>query len=135
MKEMKGFVTQIEVAAKGNNMFRKVLYTSQHMQLVLMTLKPNEDIGEEIHDNTDQFFRIEAGVGICSINGHKHPIKDGDAIIIPAGAKHNIINTDSTKTMSMYTLYAPPHHKDGIACATKQDAMQLEEEFDGTTTE
>ena len=135
MKEMKGFVTQIEDATKNNNMFRKVLYTSQHLQLVLMSLQPNEDVGEEIHDTVDQFFRIEAGSGICTINGHKHPIKDGDAIIIPAGAKHNITNTDSSKVMSIYTIYTPPHHKDGIACITKKEAMQLEEEFDGTTTE
>jgi len=132
---MKGFKSNIEKDTIANSNFRKVLYTSKHSQLVLMSLKPNEEIGEETHPDNDQFFRIEAGRGKCVIDGNNYQIKDGDAIVVPAGAKHNIINEDDEAELKMYTIYSPAHHKDGIVRATKEEAEQHEEEFDGTTTE
>ena len=99
-----------------------------------MTLRPGEEIGEEVHDENDQFFRIEGGHGKCIIDGHEYEIGDGDAIVIPTGSKHNIINIDKTD-LKMYTLYAPPHHKDGILRPTKREAEENEAEFDGKTTE
>lgn len=131
---MKGYKTNIEKDTLDNNNFRKVLYTSKHVQLVLMTLRPGEEIGEEVHDENDQFFRIEEGHGKCIIDGHEYEISDGDAIVIPTGSKHNIINIDKTD-LKMYTLYAPPHHKDGILRPTKKEAEENEAEFDGKTTE
>ena len=132
---MKGFKSNIEKDTLANNNFRKVLYTSKHSQLVLMSLKPNEEIGEETHPDNDQFFRIEAGHGKCTIDGTDYQIKDGDAIVVPAGAKHNIINVDDKAELKMYTIYSPAHHKDGILRATKKEAEQNEAEFDGATTE
>lgn len=132
---MKGFKTNIQKSALENHDFRKVLYTAEHSQLVLMCLKPKEEIGEEIHFENDQFFRFESGMGKCVIDGHEYEIKNGDAIIIPAGAKHNIINTDKTKDLKMYTIYAPAHHKDGIVRHTKKEAATREAAFDGVTTE
>ena len=132
---MKGFKTNIEKAAVDNNNFRKVLYTSKHSQLVLMSLKPKEEIGEETHTDNDQFFRIESGKGKCVIDGNEYEIKSGDAVVIPAGAKHNLINSDHDAELKMYTIYSPAHHKDGIVRATKADAVAYEEEFDGVTTE
>jgi len=132
---MKGFKSNIENDTIANSNFRKVLYTSKHSQLVLMSLKPNEEIGEETHPDNDQFFRIEAGRGKCVIDGNNYQIKDGDAIVVPAGAKHNIINEDDEAELKMYTIYSPAHHKDGIVRATKEEAEQHEVEFDGTTTE
>ena len=132
---MKGFKSNIEKDTIANNNFRKVLYTSKHSQLVLMSLKPNEEIGEETHPDNDQFFRIEAGRGKCVIDGNNYQIKDGDAIVVPAGAKHNIINEDDEAELKMYTIYSPAHHKDGTVRATKEEAEQHEAEFDGTTTE
>jgi len=132
---MKGFKIDIEKSAKGNNNFRKVLYTAGHSQLVLMSLNPKEEIGEEIHHDNDQFFRIESGQGKCIIDRHEYELKNGDAIIVPAGAKHNIINTSKKAALKMYTIYSPAHHKDGIVMATKQDAEASVEEFDGVTTE
>ena len=132
---MKGFKSNIEEDTLVNSNFRKVLYTSKHSQLVLMSLKPNEEIGEETHPDNDQFFRIEAGQGKCIIDGNEYQIKDGDAIVVPAGAKHNIINADNKTELKMYTIYSPAHHKDGIVRATKKEAEQDEAEFDGTTTE
>ena len=117
---MKGFKTNIEAAAVDNNNFRKVLYTSKHSQLVLMSLTPKEEIGEEVHAHNDQFFRIESGNGRCMIDGNKYELSAGDAIVIPAGAKHNIINTDSVAALKMYTIYSPAHHKDGITRGTKK---------------
>jgi mannose-6-phosphate isomerase-like protein (cupin superfamily) len=130
---IKGFKTDIETDTDVNNDFRKTLYTSNHMQLVLMCLSEEEEIGEEIHDN-DQFFRFEVGNGMCIINGHEYDVKAGDCVIIPAGAKHNIINT-GRGTFKMYTIYAPPHHRDGTIHITKKDAEESHEEFDGKTTE
>lgn len=132
---MKGYKTNIEKDTLDNTNFRKVLYTSKHIQLVLMTLKSGEEIGEEVHDENDQFFRIEGGHGKCVIDDHEYEISDGDAIVIPTGSKHNIINTDSNVDLKMYTLYAPPHHKDGILRTTKKEAEENEVEFDGKTTE
>lgn len=132
---MKGFKTNIEKAAVGNNNFRKVLYTSGHSQLVLMSLRPKEEIGEEIHPDNDQFFRIESGNGKCVIGGNEYELKAGDAVVIPAGARHNLINTDSVAELKMYTIYSPAHHKDGIIRATKKEAEANGPEFDGVTTE
>lgn len=132
---MKGFKTNIEKDTLNNSNFRKVLYTAKHMQLVLMTLKIGEEIGAEIHKDNDQFFRFESGEGKCIIDGNEYSVKDGDAIVIPAGAKHNIINVGSNSELKMYTIYAPPHHKDGIVRATKNDAEKNGEEYDGKTSE
>lgn len=132
---MKGYKTNIEKETIDNKNFRKVLYTSKHIQLVLMTLQPGEEIGEEVHDENDQFFRIESGHGKCIIDGNEYEITDGDAIVIPTGSKHNIINVDANTDLKMYTLYAPPHHKDGILRPTKKEAEENEAEFDGKTTE
>lgn len=132
---MKGFNSDIEKETLDNANFRKVLYTAKHLQLVLMSLKVGEEIGAEIHHNNDQFFRFESGNGKCIIDGNEYSVSDGDAIIVPAGAKHNVINTDPAKELKMYTIYAPPHHKDGIVRGTKEEAETNGEEFDGTTTE
>lgn len=132
---MKGFKSNIEKATLENKNFRKVLYTAEHLQLVLMTLKVGEDIGEEVHPDNDQFFRFEDGKGKCVIDGHEYAVKAGDAVVIPAGARHNIINTDPSSELKMYTLYSPPHHKDGIVRATKKEAESKKEKFDGVTTE
>lgn len=132
---MKGFKSNIESDTLGNNNFREVLYSGHHLQLVLMSLKVGEEIGAEIHPDSDQFFRFESGSGKCIIDGNEYNVKDGDAIIIPAGAKHNIINIDNTQELKMYTIYAPPHHKDGIVRVTKEDAVNNETEFDGIITE
>lgn len=132
---MKGFKTNIDKAAVDNNNFREVLYTSKHSQLVLMSLKPQEEIGKEVHPDNDQFFRIESGHGKCIIDDNEYEINEGDAIIIPAGAMHNIMNTDRTAGLKMYTIYSPAHHKDRIVCSTKKEAESNEAEFDGVTTE
>lgn len=119
---MTGFVGNIEELALANKYFRQVIYTGQHTQLVLMNLKPGEDIGLEVHEIVDQFLRIEQGVGRVEINGESHEIKKDFAIIVPAGAKHNIFNTSSDKDLKIYTLYSPPHHKDGTIHNTKLKA-------------
>jgi mannose-6-phosphate isomerase-like protein (cupin superfamily) len=131
---MKGFVANIENRTGENSNFRRVLYTGKNLQLVLMALKPGEEIGEEVHPNTDQFFRIEKGVGEVRINGQPTKIKDGDAVLVPAGARHNVVNTGS-EPLRLYTLYAPPQHQDGTVQATKADAERATEHFDGETTE
>jgi mannose-6-phosphate isomerase-like protein (cupin superfamily) len=130
----KGFHTDIEKDTLDNSNFRKVLYTGEHTQLVLMTLNEGEEIGMEVHPDIDQFFRFESGSGQCVINGNEYDVKDGDCIIIPAGSQHNIINTGK-EPLKMYTLYSPPHHKDGIVFKTKEAASKSKEEFDGKTTE
>jgi len=131
---MKGYVTNIEKLSKENTNFRKVLYTDKKSQLVLMSLLPGEEIGEEVHD-VDQFLRIEKGSGTAIINDVSHDLADGSVILAPAGAKHNVINTGSD-SMKLYTLYMPPHHKDGKVHATKADAgADMDDEFDGKTTE
>ncbi len=134
---MKGLKIAIEKSTLENNNFRKVLYTSLHSQLVLMSLKPKEEIGEEVHSENDQFFRFESGQGKCIIDGNEYIVSEGDAVVIPAGAKHNILNTDVEKELKMYTIYSPAHHKDGIIRKTKaeSEAKENEEEFEGKTTE
>lgn len=132
---MKGFNINIENDTLENNNFRKVLYTGKHSQLVLMSLKPQEEIGMEVHTENDQFFRIEQGEGKCIIDGNEYALKDGVAVIVPAGAKHNVINTSATDDLKLYTIYSPAHHKDGIVRATKEAAEANEAEFDGVTTE
>ena len=125
---MTGYIDNIEKLTLANQNFRKVLFTTQQMQLVVMTLKPNEDVGMEIHSDNDQFFRIEKGEGKVILNKKEHPIKEDDVIIIPAGTEHNVINTSSTEPLQFYTIYAPPHHKDGTIHKTKQEAMEDEED-------
>lgn len=132
---MKGFFTNIEEATLSNTSFRKVLYSGKHSQLVLMSLLPNEEIGVEVHPDNDQFFRFESGVGKCVIDGNEYELKDGVAVVVPAGASHNIINTSSTQRLNLYTIYSPAHHQDGIIRQTKEEAETNEAEFDGITTE
>jgi mannose-6-phosphate isomerase-like protein (cupin superfamily) len=132
---MKGYNTNIEKDTLENTNFRKVLYTGKNSQLVLMSLKPGEDIGMEIHPDNDQFFRFEKGEGKCIIDGNEYALTDGSVIIVPAGAEHNIINVSSADDLKLYTIYSPAHHKDGIVRTTKEEAMAQEAEFDGTTTE
>ena len=130
---MKGYVQNIEKAAEGNTTFRTVLYTAKNCQLVVMSLKLGEDIGAEVH-KLDQFFRIEEGEGQAVLDGIEHRIKPGFAILVPAGTHHNIVN-GSSGSMKLYTLYAPPNHRDGVVHATKADAEADKEHFDGMTTE
>jgi mannose-6-phosphate isomerase-like protein (cupin superfamily) len=132
---MKGYKGNIEKDTLENSNFRKVLYTAKHSQLVLMSLKPKEEIGMEVHPDNDQFFRIEAGVGKCVIDGNEYEIADGVAIIVPAGAQHNVINLSETNELKLYTIYCPAHHKDGVVRATKQEAEADSPEFDGVTSE
>ena len=129
---MKGFVDDIEELTESNKDFRRVLYTGKHLQLVLMSLKPGEEIGEEVHDTHDQFFRFEKGKGQVVIDGVSHKIKADYGVIVPAGARHNVVNTGD-KPLKLYTLYAPPEHRDGVVHATKAEAK--EEHFDGVLTE
>lgn len=131
---MKGFIGDIENLTEKNEDFRRVLYTGKNLQLVLMSLKPGEEIGEEVHQDRDQFFRIEEGKGEVLIDGVTTKVKDDDAIIVPAGAKHNVINTGN-EALRFYTIYGPPEHVDGLVCATKAEAEETEEHFDGKTTE
>lgn len=119
---MIGFLKNIERLAVQNTYFRQVLYTGQHVQVVLMSLLPEEEIGLEVHQIVDQFLRVEAGVGKVIMNGEEYIIKDGDAFVVPAGTSHNVINTSRDKALKLYTLYAPPHHKDGTVHMTKQEA-------------
>jgi mannose-6-phosphate isomerase-like protein (cupin superfamily) len=132
---MKGFNANIEKQTLENTNFRKVLYTGKHSQLVLMSLKPNEEIGMEVHPDNDQFFRFEKGEGKCIIDGNSYAVSDGSVIIVPSGAEHNIINMSGVEDLKLYTIYSPAHHKDGIVRATKEEAEKNEEEFDGGTTE
>lgn len=128
----KGYVANIEALTLENENFRQVLYTGKHLQLVLMTIAPGDDIGAEVHEGHDQFFRIESGEGEVLIDGQTHKVEDDDAVIVPAGADHNVINT-GTQPLKLYTIYGPPEHKEGTLHATKQGAV--EEHFDGQTTE
>jgi len=132
---MKGFNANIEKDTLENNNFRKVLYTGKHSQLVLMSLKPQEKIGMEVHADNDQFFRFETGQGKCVIDGNEYDIGDGSAIVVPAGAQHNVINLSSSEDLKLYTIYSPAHHKDGVVRATKAEAQANEAEFDGMATE
>lgn len=132
---MKGFVANIEQETLNNSNFRRVLYTGKHTQLVLMSIVPSGEIGLETHVENDQFFRFEAGKGKVLIDGNEYEVGDGSAIIVPAGAEHSVINTSSTEDLKLYTLYSPPHHKDGIVRATREEAEANDQEFDGVTTE
>lgn len=132
---MKGYVTNIEEKSLANTYFREVLYTDERVQLVVMSLLPGEEIGAEVHD-LDQFIRVEQGVGKAVLDGVEHDLKDGSAVVVPKGANHNIINTSTTEQMKLYTLYAPPNHKEGTIHKTKVEADADEHEhFDGETSE
>lgn len=131
---MNGYIADIEKLTEKNMAFRQVLYTGQHLQLVLMALEPGEDIGMETHATHDQFFRIEKGHGEIAIDGSLHKVKGGDAIIVPAGAHHNLINSGD-KTLHVYTLYGPPNHADQLLEQRKADAQASTETFDGVTSE
>jgi mannose-6-phosphate isomerase-like protein (cupin superfamily) len=132
---MKGYVIVIEKETKKNTDFRHVLYTGKHSQLVLMNIKPGEEIGEETHKDVDQFFRFEEGEGKVIIDGIEHRVKDGNGAIVPAGAKHNVINTSKLVNLKLYTIYSPPEHQNGVVRHTKKEAIASEEHFDGKTTE
>lgn len=129
----KGFKENIERLTEENNNFRKVLYTGANSQLVLMSLLPNEEIGMEIHGENDQFFRFEKGSGRVIIDATEYEVKDGDAVVVPMGARHNVIAGE--EGLKLYTIYSPAHHKDGIIRETKDEAEHNEAEFDGQTTE
>src|SRR5512136_1093553 len=131
----KGFAANLEEETRKNTDFRKVLYTGKYSQLVLMCLKPKEDIGEETHDDVDQFFRFEEGEGVVIIDGTKHKVTDGSGVVVPSGAKHNVVNTSRTKDLKLYTIYSPPEHMDKVVRKTKQEAMARPEHFKGKTTE
>lgn len=131
---MQGYVADIEKLTLENKNFRQVLYTGKHLQLVLMTIMPGDDIGEEVHETHDQFFRIEAGRGEVLIDDVATKIKDDDVMIVPAGAKHNVVNTGD-EPLKLYTIYGPPEHKDGVVRSTKTEAEANEEHFDGKTSE
>ncbi len=132
---MKGFNANIEKETIENTNFRKVLYTGKHCQLVLMSLKPLEEIGMEVHTDNDQFFRFEKGNGKVFIDGSVYEVSDGSAIIVPSGAEHNVVNISETEDLKMYTIYSPAHHQDGVVRATKAEAEANGPEFDGKTTE
>lgn len=132
---MKGFISHIEKETLENENFRKVIYTSKYSQLVLMCLKPKEEIGMEIHEKNDQFFRFESGSGKIIIDKNEYYVSDGDAVIVPAGANHNVINVSEIEELKLYTIYSPAHHKDGIVRATKNEAEADSPEFDGKTSE
>ena len=132
---MKGFMGNIEKETLENENFRKVLYTGKHSQLVLMSLAPKEEIGMEVHADNDQFFRFEKGEGKVLIDGNEYAVVDGVAIVVPAGAQHNVVNVSETESLKLYTIYSPAHHQDGIVRATKAEAESNEAEFDGKTTE
>jgi mannose-6-phosphate isomerase-like protein (cupin superfamily) len=131
---MKGYITDIEKDTLANTDFRRVLYTGKNSQLVLMSLRPNEEIGEETH-TLEQFIRVESGDGFAVLDGVKHAISDGTAIVIPAGMKHNVVNDSAAGDLKLYTVYSPPEHRDGTIHRTKADALAHEEHFDGKTTE
>jgi mannose-6-phosphate isomerase-like protein (cupin superfamily) len=131
---MKGFVGDIEDLTESNGDFRRVVYTGKNLQLVLMCLQPGEEIGEEVHRDRDQFFRIEDGAGEIWIDGHRTQVNEDDAIVVPAGARHNLINSGK-KPMRLYTIYSPPEHRDGTVHTTKADAIAHKHHFGGKTTE
>ena len=133
---MKGYCENIAQRTIANEDFRRVLYTGKNLQLVLMALQPGDEIGEEVHEDRDQFFRFEEGAGVVDIDGLANAVEDGSGVIVPAGARHNVRNTGDT-ALKLYTLYGPPEHKDGIVQSTKADAdaRHHDEEWDGGTTE
>lgn len=131
---MKGYHANIEEQTLNNTDFRRVIYTGAYSQLVLMSLKPNESIGMEVHGN-DQFFRFETGSGLVVVDGTEYKVADGDCVVVPAGAKHNVTNTSTVDELKLYTLYSPPHHADKTIHATKAQADASKEVFDGNPTE
>ena len=132
---MKGYNINLEKETLKNKDFRHVLYTGRYSQLVLMCLRPGEEIGAEVHTNIDQFFRFEKGEGVVVIDGVKKKVKDGSGVIVPAGARHNVINTSKTAELKLYTIYSPPEHMDKVVRHTKADALAKPEEYDGKPTE
>jgi len=132
---VKGYFTGLEKGTRKNKDFRRVLYTGKHSQLVLMALGPGEEIGMEIHPHIDQFFRFEKGEGTVFIDRAVYKVKDGDGVIVPAGARHNVVNTSKKAPLQLYTIYSPPEHIDKTVRRTKADALARPEEFDGKTTE
>ena len=131
---MKGYVDNIQKRTEENDDFRRVLYTGHNLQLVLMTLRPGEEIGAEVHEDRDQFFRIEAGEGEIEIDGVRRPVAADHAMIVPAGARHNVRNVGSSP-LRLYTVYGPPEHRHGVVQRTKSDADGDHEHFDGKTSE
>lgn len=131
---MKGFVDNIEKLTEQNELFRKVIYTGHNLQLVLMTIPPGEEIGEEVHEDRDQFFRVEAGKGDITIDGVVHRVKADDGVIVPQGARHNVVCAGN-EPLKLYTIYGPPEHLDGTVHATSAEAKASDEHFDGKTTE
>lgn len=131
---MKGFVDNIERLTLDNTDFRRVLYTGHNLQLVVMSIAPGEEIGAEVHDDRDQFFRVESGEGVVSIDGVDHAVKDDDGIVVPQGARHNVRAT-GTAPLKLYTIYGPPEHVDRTVHKTCADAHAAHEHFDGRTTE
>lgn len=123
---MSGFADDIEKLTLENTFFRKVIFTAPHSQLVLMSLAPDEEIGEEVHEKEDQFFRFEKGQGKVVIDGIEHMVQDGSAVVVPAGSSHNVVNVSSAENLKLYTIYSPAHHPDGTLHKTKQDAMNAE---------
>jgi mannose-6-phosphate isomerase-like protein (cupin superfamily) len=130
---MKGYMKDIEERTLANSEFRHVLYTAKHLQLVVMSILPGEDIGEEVH-SLDQFFRFESGTGTVVMDGRSEPVRDGIAVVVPAGTRHNIVNSGPVP-LKLYTLYAPPNHRDGVVHHTRADALADSEHFDSQTTE
>lgn len=130
---MKGYFDNLEQATLDNTDYRRVLYTATHCQLVLMSIAPSDAIGEEVHPGQDQFIRFEAGEGKVIIDGNEYVVGDGSAVIIPAGSVHNVLNTSTSESLKLYTVYSPPHHQEGTLHPTKAD--ETEEDFDGVTTE
>lgn len=132
---MKGHITNIEKDTLENENFRKVIFTAENMQLVLMSIEPNDEIGEEMHEDVDQFIRIEKGSGKAILNGEEYEIMDGSSVVIPAGVRHNIVNSSAEEKLKLYTIYSPPEHRDGVIHQTKEDAMSDEEDvFEGETS-
>lgn len=131
---MAGYVGNVEELVRNNSFFRQVLYTTKNCQLVVMALKPKEEIGEEVHD-VDQFFRFESGYGKAVLDGEENELKPGDVVIVPAGTKHNIINVSENEELKMYTVYCPPHHRDKVIHKTKAEAEADDEHFEGITSE
>ena len=131
----KGYKVNIETETTANTNFRRVLYTGHNTQLVLMSIAPGSEIGSEVHPDNDQFFRFEAGHGRVTIDETVYEVGDGDVVIVPAGSEHNVENVSDRESLQLYTLYSPPHHKDGIVRATKEEAEANEADFDGVTTE
>lgn len=136
-KNKRGYHIDLENQTVANTDFRRVLYTNEQIQLVLMSLKPGEEIGLETHPDNDQFFRFDAGQGSVKINSTTYDVKNGDAIIVPKGAEHNISNSSNTEDLKFYTIYAPAHHKDGVVRSTRKEAIDPanDEDFDGVTSE